>query len=639
MANTGFDALVKGDIPHKITTQGDPAMQIPHSHTLFGNWQIKAELGRGQYGTVYELHRQDFGVTYTSALKAITIPQSQNEINSIRADGMSEPSVATYYRQIAEEIVNEIALMSKLKGHSNIVSYEDHMLIPHDDKIGWDILIRMELLTPLINHVHTNYLTQNEVVKLGLDLCRALEVCQKHNILHRDIKPENIFISANSDYKLGDFGIARTIEKTTAALSKKGTFTYMAPEIYMGGGYGSTVDVYSLGLVMYWLLNESRTPFLPPYPAPITPSDRETANIRRIHGEPLPPPTKADRRLAEIVLKMCAHNPKDRYDSMPLLRADLESILHTSGVIKSTPAINQTAMLSQMHQQREMTIHLSSLFDNPSMKCLSEAPAPSVAPLPEPTMTGRGKSTTQPPTVITPLQVSLTRFIGMASAICLALASWNFLRAFIFQLNLTNDGYPGTRRGIDAVIWLGFNFFAFVAITLTEITEYKHKKSGYVAFDDRSQTNLPVNKKTTGNTIKGIAAAFFGLSIVQAALAVLYLRPIYSPGPGLFSIFYFTSRGGTEIVWLAGLALLILSFILLGICYIWCEAMQVVLPVTIFGIASVVFSLLSWLAVYIKYGLVFPGRFLGVFQILGILGFIIWVGLWFIVAHLAYRKR
>ena len=295
---------------------------------IFNSWYIKSLLGEGSFGKVFEIERQDFGVTYKAALKAITIPQNQSEIKSVMADGMDEASATSYFRQVVEDIVSEFVLMSKLKGNSNIVSYEHHIVLEHTEGIGWDILIRMELLTPLIDHIHKEKLSRKDVIKLGIDLCKALELCQKYNIVHRDIKPENIFISDNGDYKLGDFGIARTLEKTSGALSKKGTYVYMAPEIYRDDEYGSNVDIYSLGIVMFRLLNENRTPFLPAYPAPITHKDREAAIKKRISGAVLPRPANADGRLAEIVLKACAYDPKDRYFSPMEMREELEAILY-----------------------------------------------------------------------------------------------------------------------------------------------------------------------------------------------------------------------------------------------------------------------------------------------------------------------
>ena len=194
------------------------------------------------------------------------MPGSQDEIRSSMSDGMTLEDVTGYYKNVANNIINEFILMSKLKGNSHIVSYEDHMIMEHEDDIGWDILIRMELLTPLVELTSQSQMDENEVIKLGVDLCKALELCRMYDIIHRDIKPENIFIAANGDYKIGDFGVAKTIEKTKMGLSRKGTYLYMAPEIYSSRPYGPTVDIYSLGIVMYKLLNENRLPFLPRIP-------------------------------------------------------------------------------------------------------------------------------------------------------------------------------------------------------------------------------------------------------------------------------------------------------------------------------------------------------------------------------------
>ncbi len=101
---------------------------------------------------MFEIEREDFGRTYKAALKAITIPQSQSELKSVLADGMDLQSATNYYKSFVEEVVDEFALMAGLKGNSNIVSYEDHMVLEHKDGVGWDILIRMELLTPLLDY-------------------------------------------------------------------------------------------------------------------------------------------------------------------------------------------------------------------------------------------------------------------------------------------------------------------------------------------------------------------------------------------------------------------------------------------------------------------------------------------------------
>ncbi len=296
--------------------------------TVFEKWTIARKLGSGSFGAVYEIQYEDFGDTYKAALKVISVPQNESEIDALAAEGMSKENIQQYFYSMVQELVREFAIMAKLKATGNIVSYEDHAVIPHEDGMGWDIQIRMELLTPLLTYAYQHPFARRDVIRLGIDICRALELCQKYNIIHRDIKPDNIFVTENGDFKLGDFGIARTIEKATVELSKKGTYSYMAPEVYTGGSYGFDVDTYSLGIVLYRLLNRNRTPFLPEPPEPITASLRERALVRRLGGDALPVPYYARGRLAEIVLKSCAFDPKDRYDTPMQMRQELEAILY-----------------------------------------------------------------------------------------------------------------------------------------------------------------------------------------------------------------------------------------------------------------------------------------------------------------------
>lgn len=320
---------------------------------IFGAWKIVRLIGEGSYGKVYEIERKEFGKTYKGALKAISVPQVQNEIDIIREDCADEESVTSYFRGIVEELTGEFDIMETLKGESTIVSYEDHQIIPHEDGIGWDILIRMELLTPLMQRQKENPLTVTDVVQLGMDICEALELCHSQSVVHRDIKPENIFISNTGRYKLGDFGIARTVEKTTGGLSKKGTYTYMAPEVYKGEAYGSTVDIFSLGIVLYRLLNKNRAPFLPKYPAPITHNDRETALARQLKGEPLPEIEGVPNSLLQVIRTASAFDPKHRYSRPLQMRNALAALVLTE---KEEPNVFSI----QIEDEEDKTV---SLFD------------------------------------------------------------------------------------------------------------------------------------------------------------------------------------------------------------------------------------------------------------------------------------
>ena len=305
---------------------------------IFGSWYLSRSIGKGSFGKVFEITREEYGTTYRAALKVISVPQDDEDIKSRMTDGSDLKTISEYYEGILKDIINENELMAKLKGNSNIVSYEDHQIIPHEDGIGYDIFIRMELLTPLVDRLLVQKLDEEEVVKLGIDICKALEICHGKNIIHRDIKPHNIFISDNGDYKLGDFGIARTMEKTTGGMSRKGTYKYMAPEVFRGDHYDSTADIYSLGLVLYTLLNGNRGPFLPAPPAKVTHNDEEEARMRRFRGEPVPAPDGAGQMLGYIIRKACSFDPAARYRTAAQMRKDLENYLNNYEIRMDEPA-------------------------------------------------------------------------------------------------------------------------------------------------------------------------------------------------------------------------------------------------------------------------------------------------------------
>ena len=330
---------------------------------IFGAWYIKKKIGAGSFGEVYEIERKEFGKVYRSALKVMSVPFNDDEIRAMRADGTSMEAIATYYEGVVQDIAEENAIMSELRGNSHIVSYEDHQIIRHEDGVGYDILIRMELLTSLIDHLLHNPMTETDVIKLGKDLCQALIVCEQKKIIHRDIKPGNIFLSDTGDYKLGDFGIARSIEKSTGELSRKGTFTYMAPEVYKGEKYGVGADIYSLGMVMYYLLNCRRMPFLPLPPEPVSYNQKMDALRRRMEGERFQPPHEANPVLSEIVMTACAYDPEDRFLSAEAFLNALETVeggnrslrhgatagpQRTSGQSRAFPGEEKTELLHDM---------------------------------------------------------------------------------------------------------------------------------------------------------------------------------------------------------------------------------------------------------------------------------------------------
>ena len=307
-------------------------MSIEKLNQVWPEWSVEKQLGKGSYGVVYKAVRKDHNLESYAAIKVISIPQDQAEIDTLRSEGLDLNGTRTYLQGIVNDFVSEIQLMESLKGIQNIVSVEDYKVVEKTDEIGWDIFIRMELLTPFNTYVSDKNLSEKDVIKLGIDICTALEICSKRNIIHRDIKPENIFVNDFGYFKLGDFGIARKLENMTGGLSQKGTFNYMAPEVANSSYYDARVDTYSLGIVLYKLLNGNRLPFLDSEKQLLNPNDRRIAVERRIHGEPLSAPCEASPAMGNLILRACAYDPNQRFATASDMKKALEFVANGSYV-------------------------------------------------------------------------------------------------------------------------------------------------------------------------------------------------------------------------------------------------------------------------------------------------------------------
>ena len=294
--------------------------------SVWPEWELIEKIGEGSFGKVYKAKRTERGRSFYSAIKIISIPASKGELDSVRSEMNNEQSTREYFRNLVEDCIQEIYTMEHFCGNSHVVSFEDFKVVEYLDEIGWDISIRMEYLTSFMDYCTGKELTEKEVIKLGCDLAMALIYCRKLNIIHRDVKPENIFVSRFGDFKLGDFGIAREQAHTMSNMSKKGTYFYMAPEIYKGEKYDSSIDIYSLGIVLYKLMNQNRLPFLSLDKQLITYRDKETALARRMAGEKMPVPVNASAAFSHIILKACAYEPGKRYRKPEDMLRDLEKL-------------------------------------------------------------------------------------------------------------------------------------------------------------------------------------------------------------------------------------------------------------------------------------------------------------------------
>lgn len=294
---------------------------------LWGSWKVDELIGQGVDCEIYSVFKEEWGKRYISTVKFMSFSISKNDISEAQAIGISRAAMPEYFKSLLVNVQNEIELMYKLRGNSNIVTYEDHGIYEKKGNPGWDVLIRMESLKALPDFLIGRKLGKLDVVRLGIDICKALEACGRENIIHRDIKDSNIFVSPRGEFKLGSFNMAKELSKGGRTVLTALNPLYMAPELYKEQAYDFSVDLYSLGIVMYKLLNKGRLPFLPLPPEAITVDDTERSVARRMSGEKLPLPADSEENLGSIILKACSYDKKDRYKSPAEFRQKLERIL------------------------------------------------------------------------------------------------------------------------------------------------------------------------------------------------------------------------------------------------------------------------------------------------------------------------
>ena len=163
-------------------------------------------------------------------------------------------------------------------------------------------------------------LTLSETIDIMLQLTSALSCAHDSYIIHRDIKPQNIMILEDGRVKIMDFGIAMALNSNelTQTNSVMGSVHYLPPEQANGKGSTMKSDIYSLGILMFELLT-GKLPFR---------GDQAVEIAIKQMKEPIPSVCKINPNIPQsienIILKACAKNPKNRYESVKEMRADIE---------------------------------------------------------------------------------------------------------------------------------------------------------------------------------------------------------------------------------------------------------------------------------------------------------------------------
>jgi len=153
-------------------------------------------------------------------------------------------------------ILNEIEILKRVsKGHPNIVTLYDYFETPNNLYLVMDLCTGGELFDRIYNRGHYYEADAADIVRT---VCSAVAYLHEKNIVHRDIKAENMLFKGkeeNAPLLIADFGLSKIIDnQITVLMTTCGTPGYMAPEVIARTGHGKPVDMWSIGVLTYFLL-------------------------------------------------------------------------------------------------------------------------------------------------------------------------------------------------------------------------------------------------------------------------------------------------------------------------------------------------------------------------------------------------
>ena len=209
-------------MPPRDRTQGpSSASSVEH------DYHIIELVGEGSFGKVYKARRK-----YTGQIVAMKF---------IAKHGKTDKDI--------KSLRQEIEILRGLR-HDNIIAMVDSF----ETKAEFCVVTEFaqgELFEILEDD---KCLPEDEVRAIAKQLVRALHYLHSNRIIHRDMKPQNILIGSRRVVKLCDFGFALAMSSNTMVLTSiKGTPLYMAPELVQEQPYNHTVDLWSLGVILYEL--------------------------------------------------------------------------------------------------------------------------------------------------------------------------------------------------------------------------------------------------------------------------------------------------------------------------------------------------------------------------------------------------
>lgn len=252
-------------------------------------------------------------------VKIISVPESQTKLDALLLTGAfsDAQSALVYFEELANGIVDEKKIIDSLSQLEGFVSFEDCQIVPMEDAVGYEVYLLSEYRRTLERLNAKTPMTLLGAVNLGLDLCSALSVCRRSGYLFVDLKPSNIYIVGDKEFRIGDLGFVRLNSLKYESLPDKYRSCYTAPELEdLFAPLNDTIDIYSLGLILYQVFNGGVLPF-----------EGQQAPNQKFEA-----PAFADPEMSEIILKACDPDPAERWQDPAQMGQAIVAYMQKNGV-------------------------------------------------------------------------------------------------------------------------------------------------------------------------------------------------------------------------------------------------------------------------------------------------------------------
>ncbi|MGH9494054.1 MAG: protein kinase domain-containing protein [Candidatus Sulfotelmatobacter sp.] len=280
---------------------------MAHVGQKVGRYRIEEEIGAGGMGVVYRAYDEKL--------------ERDVAVKVLASGTLADDSERKRFR-------NEARILSRLN-HPCIQSIYDFETFDGEDFLITELVPGMSLDTRL----QSGAMSENEALRMGLQLTEGLSAAHAAGVLHRDLKPGNLRVTANGRLKILDFGLAtlsreEVLTLTTQTIAAEltgiaGTLPYMPPEQLLGKNVDQHSDIYSAGVVLFELATR-RLPFDDKLVPKLTDAilHNKPAGVRKFAP-------KFSAEYERIVLKCIEKNPNLRYQSAKELETDLRRLALT----------------------------------------------------------------------------------------------------------------------------------------------------------------------------------------------------------------------------------------------------------------------------------------------------------------------